>query len=200
MKLNFKDDYVLENEIVLLRPLAITDYELLLNYSVNEPDIWAFNYHGAGGAENLKKYIDNAIKQRADGKEYPFIVYDKKTGAYAGSTRFYNMRDDYKTIEIGFTWYGKAYQGTGVNKNCKYLLLGFAFETMNLERVGFAANNKNERSKNAMKSIGCIEEGVLRNASMNADGERIDNVILSITRQDWFETVKATLAGKLSRI
>ena len=197
--MNFKEQYVLENDIALLRPLEETDYDHLLPFSLNEPDIWSFNLNGAAGVEGLKRYMSNALLQKQNEKEYPFIVYDKRSRLYAGTTRFYNPRPEYKTAEIGFTWYGKKFQGTGLNKNCKYLLLEFAFEIMGLERVGFAANNKNERSKNAMKSIGCVEEGVLRNAAIDASGERIDSVVLSIIRNDWYGHVKEQLKNKITR-
>lgn len=198
MNFNFKENYILENETVRLRPLEASDFDLLLEYSVNEPDIWSFNSNGANGAENLKKYITNAIKQREDGREYPFIVFDKISGKYVGSTRFYFIFLEAKTLEIGYTWYGKKYQGTGINKNCKYLLLEFAFEKLQMERVAFAANSKNKRSINAMKSIGCVVEGILRNCSTDANGERIDAVKLSIIKNEWFENVKNTLESKLT--
>jgi RimJ/RimL family protein N-acetyltransferase len=198
MNFNFKENYILENETVRLRPLEVSDFDLLLEYSINEPDIWSFNSNGANGVEKLEKYIANAIKQREDGKEYPFIVFDKISGKYVGSTRFYAIFLEVKTIEIGYTWYGKKHQGTGINKNCKYLLLEFAFEKLQMERVAFAANSKNERSINAMKSIGCVVEGVLRNCSTDANGERIDAVKLSIIKNEWFENVKNKLETKLA--
>jgi RimJ/RimL family protein N-acetyltransferase len=198
MNFNFKENYILENETVRLRPLEVSDFDLLLEYSMNEPEIWSFNSNGANGAENLEKYIANAIKQREDGREYPFIIFDKISGKYVGSTRFYAIFLEVKTVEIGYTWYGKKHQGTGINKNCKYLLLEFAFEKLQMERVAFAANSKNERSINAMKSIGCVVEGVLRNCSTDANGERIDAVKLSIIKNEWFENVKNKLETKLA--
>jgi RimJ/RimL family protein N-acetyltransferase len=198
MNFNFKENYILENETVRLRPLEVSDFDLLLEYSMNEPEIWSFNSNGANGAENLEKYIANAIKQREEGREYPFIIFDKISGKYVGSTRFYAIFLEVKTVEIGYTWYGKKHQGTGINKNCKYLLLEFAFEKLQMERVAFAANSKNERSINAMKSIGCVVEGVLRNCSTDANGERIDAVKLSIIKNEWFENVKNKLETKLA--
>lgn len=193
MKFDFKEKYILENEFVKLQPLENTDFDVLLEYSVNEPEIWEFNSGGANGKENLEKYVTNAIKNRENEKEYPFIVFDKTSGKFVGSTRFYGIFLEMKTIEIGYTWYGKKYQGSGVNKNCKYLMLEFAFDKLELERVAFAANSKNVRSLNAMKSIGCVIEGVLRNCSTNAKGERIDATRLSIIKTEWNESVKKNL-------
>ena len=100
-------------------------------------------------------------------------------------------------MEIGFTWYGKEYQGSYVNKNCKYLLLEFAFEKLNVSRVGFKANNANLRSIQAMKSIGCQEEGILRNFATDAKGQRIDVIVLSILQSEWQEEVKQKLQSKI---
>jgi N-acetyltransferase len=197
MKFDFEEKYILENEMVKLRPLEISDVEFLLGYSENEPSLWDYNANGAKGKENLEKYIANAIKNRENGKEYPFIVFDKRNGKYVGSTRFYNIFLEMQTIEIGYTWYGKKFQGTGVNKNCKFLLLEFAFDKMLMERVGFAANSKNYRSINAMKSIGCTVEGTLRNCSLDARGERMDVIRLSILKKEWDESVKMNIKKQI---
>ncbi|UFH32499.1 GNAT family N-acetyltransferase [Chryseobacterium sp. C-71] len=199
MNFDFNKNYILENEWVRLEPLQLSDFDKLLPYSENEPEIWEFNSGGADGKENLEKYISNAILQRETEKEYPFIVFDKTTQMYVGSTRFYAIFIENKTIEIGYTWYGKKYQGSGINKNCKYLLLEFAFEKLNMERVAFAANTKNNRSLNAMKGIGCFVEGVLRNCSTDANGNRIDVARLSILKNEWNENVKSKLKNSIEK-
>jgi len=77
-------------------------------------------------------------------------------------------------------------------------MLEFAFEKLEMERVGFGANSKNERSINAMKSIGCVVEGILRNCSTNANGERIDGIKLSILKTEWNESVKDNLKKQIA--
>lgn len=197
MNFNFKEDYTLENDVVRLQPLQANDYEKLVEFSINEPELWSFNANGPDSPENLKKYIDKALSQKEKQLEYPFVVFDKMKNQIAGSTRFYNINLDAKHLEIGFTWYGKQFQGTSLNKNCKFLLLEFSFEKIKLERVGFRANNLNIRSINAMKSIGCIQEGIMRNFSTDAKGERIDAIVLSIIKNEWFSTIKENLKNKL---
>ncbi|MBS7254275.1 GNAT family N-acetyltransferase [Flavobacterium branchiicola] len=199
IKFDYKTDYILEDETVLLRPLKSDDFQYLLNFSVNEPEIWEFNMGGANGEENLLKYIDNALKQREKENQYPFIIFDKRTNEYVGSTRFYSIVLELNTIEVGYTWYGKKYQGTGINKNCKYLMFDFAFEKLGVERIGLGANSKNTRSINAMKSVGCTEEGILRSRSFDQNGNRIDSTILSILKNEWIETWKTKLKNKTIR-
>jgi RimJ/RimL family protein N-acetyltransferase len=198
MNFNFSENIVLEDEHVLLRPLQESDVENLLEISLNEPETWEYSLVQANGEENLANYIHLAVKARKNKTQLPFIVFDKKTGKYAGSTRFYDINFDYKTILLGFSWYGKQFRGTGLNKHCKYLLLQFAFEELDMERVEFRADNKNLRSIAAMKSIGCKEEAVLRNHMPTfGSGLRRDTIILSILRSEWFDDVKANLIKSL---
>lgn len=195
---SFSDNIILEDDLVLLRPLQESDVENLLEISINEPDTWKYSLVGADGKENLINYIQSAIKAREEKREFPFIVFDKKSQKYAGSTRFYDIQLPYKTVQLGYTWYGSAFRGTGVNKHCKFLLLQFAFETLGLERVEFRADNSNERSIAAMKSIGCKVEGVLRSHMPTTNSEvRRDSIVLSILKNEWFEGVKENLKRKL---
>ena len=186
----FLQQPVLENERVLLRPIQKSDFENLLPFSLNEPEIWKFGLVTAAGEENLRNYLATAVKNLEDKKEYPFIVFDKKTNRYAGSTRFYDIQQPWLTAQLGYTWYGKDFQQTGLNRHCKLLLLTYVFEVWGMERLEFRADANNERSVAAMKAIGCIEEGVLRNHMPTAQGGRRDSIILSILKTEWKLNVK----------
>ncbi len=196
--LHFNQNLILENSKVLLRPLELDDVDYLIDYSENEPELWKFSLKGANGKENLITYINEAIENRNKKIEYPFIVFDKVQNKYAGSTRFYDIQLAYKTMQLGYTWYGKAFQGTGLNKNCKYLLLEWAFESLGMERVEFRADNRNEKSIAAMKSIGCKVDGILRANVPNNEGGRRDSIVLSILKEEWINEVKAKLQGKIN--
>ncbi|TDH27977.1 N-acetyltransferase [Segetibacter sp. 3557_3] len=198
MQFNFNEEYKLENDRVLLRPLQTLDREFYLPFSLNEPELWKYSLQGAGGEENLDKYLAQAFEGRAQQREYPFIVFDKKANGYAGCTRFYDIQPALSTMQLGYTWYGSAFHGTGLNKNCKYLLLGFAFEQLGAERVEFRADNDNKRSIAAMKSIGCQVEGILRSNMPKPEGGRRDSIVLSILKEEWHNTIKAKLELQLS--
>jgi RimJ/RimL family protein N-acetyltransferase len=190
--------YVLENDVILLRPLQTEDFTHLLYFSLNEPALWQYSTAPAAGKDALEHYIQSTLDARAAGKEYPFIVYDKRSGRYAGSTRFYDIQPAHATTQLGYTWYGKDFQRTGLNRHCKFLLLQFAFEELGMQRVEFRANNKNERSINAMKSIGCTVEGILRSTGDDlVFGGRRDSIVLSILKDEWNGRVKKELLEKI---
>lgn len=189
----FQQQPVLENERVLLRPMQKSDFDNLLPFSVNEPEIWNYGLVTAAGEENLRNYINNAVKNLEEKKEYPFIVFDKQTNQYAGSTRFYDIQQTWLTAQLGYTWYGKNFQRTGLNRHCKLLLLTYVFEEWGMERLEFRADANNAKSIAAMKAIGCVEEGVFRNHMPTAQGGRRDSVILSILKTEWFGGVREKL-------
>jgi RimJ/RimL family protein N-acetyltransferase len=195
--LDFNKDYILENDVVLLRSLKKEDLHHLSHFAIKEPELWKYSLITANSLENLSQYINLALTSKINNTGYPFIVFDKRNNKYAGSTRFYDFQPHHKTTQLGYTWYGKDFQGSGLNKNCKYLMLQFAFETLKLERVEFRADAKNEKSIAAMKSIGCTIEGILRSNCESPNGRR-DSIVLSILKDEWFKNVKKNLLAKIS--
>jgi N-acetyltransferase len=196
--MDLSKEYVLENDCVLLRPLQSSDCGNLQHFAITEPEIWQYSLMPINSPESLFHYIEQALEERKAGKSYPFVVIDKQSGNYAGATRFYDIQPVFKTLQLGYTWYGKAYQGTGLNKHCKFLLLQFAFETLGMERVEFRADNQNAKSIAAMKSIGCKVEGVLRSHMPNQTGGRRNSIVLSILKEEWYSHVKTNLGAKLT--
>jgi RimJ/RimL family protein N-acetyltransferase len=151
----------------------------------------------ADGEENLRNYMNIALQNRINKIEYPFIVFDKRTNEYAGCTRFYDINLPFKTLQLGYTWYGEKFRRTGLNRSCKYLLLEFAFEKMDIERFELRADINNARSIAAMKAIGCKVDGILRGNMPTKNSEiRRDSIVLSILRNEWFTNVKQNL-GKM---
>ncbi len=190
-------NYVLEDDHVTLRPLQADDLQYLLPFAVNEPTTWTYSNVSAKYEEGMTRYVDAALKARSEAREYPFIVIDKQTGEYAGSTRYYDIQPQLNTLQLGYTWYGEKFRGTGLNKHCKFLLLQFAFEGLNMMRVEFRADARNQRSIAAMKSIGCQVEGILRSNMPLEDGGRRDSIILSILKDEWENGVKERLKARL---
>ncbi|MEM0517278.1 GNAT family N-acetyltransferase [Aequorivita flava] len=195
---NFLTEHILENNRVQLSPLHPEDIDRILHFSVKEPELWEYSLQPANGLKNLQTYVDFAIDGRKRETAYPFLIFDKHSQKIAGSTRFYDYQKTHNTTQLGYTWIGNEFQGTGLNKQCKLLMLEFAFESLKLDRVEFRADAKNSRSIAAMKSIGCIEEGILRSNCAAPTGRR-DSIVLSILKDEWFGGVKEKLKAKIEK-
>lgn len=156
--MDINSEIILENDVALLRPLVKEDFQLLETFSLQEPELWKYSLTPANGIKNLRNYIAQALREDELKISLPFTVIDKRKNKVAGSTRFYDFNNKHKTVQIGYTWYGKEFQGTGLNKNCKYLMLKFAFEKLNLNRVEFRADATNKRSIAAMKALDALKK------------------------------------------
>ena len=112
-------------------------------------------------------------------------MFHLESGRVAGATRYMEMRPAHKGLEIGGTWYAPEFQHTGVNTECKYLLLKYAFEEMDCIRVQFKVDGRNERSIQAIERLGATREGMLRNHMILQDGTVRDSVYFSILDREW---------------
>lgn len=192
-----QEDYILEDERVLLRPVKEDDWSNFANLPETSPEIWQYSLMAIQKTEDLKAYFQEAMMNRKNGNSYAFIVFDKLTRSFVGCTRFYDIQLKYQSTQLGYTWYKTSVWGSGLNAHCKYLLLQLAFEQLGFERVEFRADNDNKRSIAAMQKIGCTIEGILRSHLPKPNGERRDSIVLSILKKEWQEKIKVDLLLQL---
>ncbi|MGE7920950.1 GNAT family N-acetyltransferase [Viridibacillus sp. NPDC093762] len=185
----FQSDITLENERVLLVPFSLK-YKESLKKIVFDERIWRYMGLSIRDEHELDKYIDSTILEKLEGKAYPFIVIDKESESVIGSTRLGNINFHNKRLEIGWTWYGTKFQGTGHNKACKYELLRYVFEQMKFNRVQFSADIDNKKSQNAIIKLGAKQEGIFRSNYIDQFGKQRDDVYFSIITDEWFDVKK----------
>lgn len=186
--MNFAENIIIENSSALLRPLTEGDETGLSKIAFN-PDIWKFSVSRAMNLSELKEYIKSAIDERKRNSRYPFAIIHKVSENIAGSTSYGNVSMKDKRIEIGWTWLGKSYQGTGLNRECKLLLLEYAFEHLKFERAEFKTDVLNTAARKSLIKLGAKEEGILRSHTLMHDGRRRDTIYYSILKKEW-ETIK----------
>ena len=190
-------NFILEDNRARLTILNAEDYPNLVNFAIQEHSIWKYSFEQVAGAAHFRNYIDKAIQKAALGTEISFVVFDKLVSAVAGSTRFYDINSIQKTIKIGYTWYGNAFQETGINRHVKFLMLSFAFEKLEMERVSFEVNTQNEKSIRSLEKLGCQFEGILRSTHYNLDGTRRDSAVFSILHHEWISQTKKKIQSLL---
>jgi RimJ/RimL family protein N-acetyltransferase len=174
----------LETEKVLLRPLQHLD---IAAFSPLTKDAWLWKYFTflLDDPAELERWVETALKEREKGKRIPFTIIEKSSGTICGSTSFGSISYFDKRIEIGWSWLGKQFQGTGINFHAKFSLLSYAFHVLNWERVEIKTDNLNERAKQGLRKIGAKEEGVLRSHMQMPLDRRRDSVYFSILKNEW---------------
>lgn len=185
----------LRNEVVTLRAIEKADEDAIYEAG-HYAEIWQYMSSKIESRSDANTYIEDLHNKMAAGNQYTFAIIDSKTNELIGSTRFYNIDEANKSVEIGYTWLTPTVWRTSINTNCKYLLLDYCFEKWRLNRVQIVADERNERSCNAIKRIGAVQEGILRKHMIRADGFVRNSVVFSIIKEDWPQ-VKMNLQEKL---
>lgn len=185
MDFSFEQDLVLENERVLLKPLEQGDVSNLLEVASEGPELVKYSPILIHTEALLDTYIREALQERADGKRYPFSIFDRQKETYAGTTSFGNFSHVSKVLEVGWTWIGSKFQRTGLNRNCKFLMFQYTFETLEFERLEFRIDKRNLQSRTAVEAIGAKYEGLHRSDILMTDGTRRDTCYYSILRSEW---------------
>ena len=185
MDFDFAKNVTLQNHRALLRPLQPADGQLLNGVATAQDDLVLYSPYKIHTPDLLAQYITNSLDERSAGVRYPFAIYDKDQGVWAGSTSIANVSNKDKRFEIGWTWIGKSFQQTGLNRACKYLLLSYAFDELGFERVEFKTDARNTASRAAIEKIGGQYEGALRSHTVMPDGFRRTTVYYSILKEEW---------------
>ncbi|MFT4822871.1 MAG: RimJ/RimL family protein N-acetyltransferase [Halioglobus sp.] len=186
---------LLKGENVRLEPLSQDHAQGLFNRGQEVAD-WEFMPRACFvDMADTRQWIDQALEAP---NQVPFAIVETSRDKAVGSTRFLNIRPDHRSLEIGWTWLGREWQGTAVNTQAKSLLLEHAFDRLRYLRVAFKTDGRNLRSQKALERIGANLEGVLRNHMIVQGDYSRDSVYYSVIDREW-KDVKERLASLRKR-
>jgi N-acetyltransferase len=186
----------LSGSVVRLEPLRRHHRDALLNAAQDER-IWAWLPSDLRDPAGMDAFIEECVLLEERGQKFAFAVILQESGRVVGSTRYNDIAQSARSVEIGWTWYSLDVWGTGVNTEAKYLLMHHAFDNWNAIRVWFKTDELNERSRASLVKLGARFEGVLRNHRIRPDGSYRNSAIFSIIGSEW-PMVKANLTDRLS--
>ena len=196
---SFTDQLELEGQHVTLVPLSMLHQDQLAEV-VKDGELWRHWYTLIPSPEKMGEEISRRLKLHEQGSMLPFTVMAH--GQAVGMTTYMNIDAPNKRLEIGSTWYRASVQRTGLNTECKRLLLAHAFEQLNCIAVEFRTHFFNQQSRNAIERLGAKLDGILRNHAINTHPDAVgalrDTCVYSILNTEW-PSVKAHLDYQLSR-
>ena len=178
-----KHPILLRGNTIEVRPLEADMLDALFDVS-QDPEIWRLTSADYSVRETFYPNFDAALRGRDAGTSYPLLICLAGTSQIIGTTRLLDLVPEDRKLEIGVTWLASQHWGTGANRECKYLLLEYCFETLNANRVQFRAKSDNARSRRALEKIGATFEGVLRKDKIELGGTARDTAFYSITNDD----------------
>ena len=188
----------LDGKNVRLEPIRPEHAEIFWNIAQHDlEEIFRWFPYPMQTRGDFGKLIDKIFEEQQRGESVAFATVERASGQTVGSTRFMNIDRANRRVEIGSTWIVPAWQRTAVNTEAKYLMLCHAFEVWKCFRVELKTDALNQKSRNAIRRIGAIEEGTLRRHLLTWTGRVRDTVYFSILDYEWPE-VKAGLEGRLA--
>lgn len=183
---------------IVLEPLEPAHREPLRDAAAGDDDIWTYfpvNFNGAGA--DFDPWFDYTMERYREGAHHPFAVRRREDEKIIGTTRFYDMSYDHRRLCIGSTWYTKEARGTLVNAEVRLLTMTYAFEKLQINRLEMITDPRNLNSRAAMKILGAVQEGVMRNHMIYKDGRIRDSILFSVVGSEW-SGVKERLLAKLN--
>ncbi|HEX4829608.1 MAG TPA: GNAT family protein [Trebonia sp.] len=174
----------LENEHLELRPVREQDREALRAIAM-DPQIWQYFILRIDTAAEFDAFFDRGLADQSSGSRVVYVITDKQSGRTAGSMSLCNMSEPDARLEIGWSWLGRDFQGKGINRWAKFLMLAHAFEGLGAERVEFKTDRLNVQALHGLANIGAREEGTLRSFNPMPGGRRRDAVYFSVLRAEW---------------
>ncbi|MCX4782936.1 GNAT family N-acetyltransferase [Streptomyces sp. NBC_01264] len=178
---------------VRLEPLTRSHLPDLYEAGGRDEEVWRWQ---GGPAPRTREELGARLDAVLEGDYLPFAVVHLESGKAIGWTTYLDISPDHERLEIGWTWYGRAYWRSAVNTEAKLLLLTHAFEDLGMGRVQLKTDHLNTRSQAAITRLGAHREGVLRRHRRRPDGTWRDTVYFSLLAEEWPEA-KARLAARL---
>lgn len=192
------ESVILEGEFARLEPLRLEHLPDLCEIGLDE-SIWLWTASVVRNQSDMKRYVQTALDELNRKVSLPFVTIEKSSNKIVGSTRFGNIDAKNRRTEIGWTWINPRWQRTFINTEAKFLMLAHAFENWRCIRVELKTDALNEKSRNAIRRLGAIEEGILRRQAITDAGRVRDTVYYSILDSEW-NSVKANLENKIKNL
>lgn len=190
---------ILTGRYARLEPLRMEHAAALYKASREDPDLWKYMFaRQPRTVAEMEHLVAATLQSQEAGSILPFAIIDLASGSAVGETRYMNIMLQDHGLEIGSTWLAPSVQRTGINTECKYLLLSHAFERLGAIRVQLKTHHLNLRSQRAIERIGATREGILRNHIIMPDGSYRHSVYYSIIESEWPQ-VKAGLEARMRR-
>ncbi len=169
---------------IQLEPLGMQHLDALSDMAYAQ-DLWAYHTVRVDSHDALVRYVDDGMAERRAMRAYPFAVLDREKQQYAGCCRLETFDWKDMNLDCGHAWLGKGHRGGGLSTAMALALLGFAFETLGMERVATRCDARNAHALKRLEKLGIHLEGRLRSHCCNWDGYRRDSILYSVLRHEW---------------
>lgn len=167
---------------VYLRPLEREDAPLFVPW-VNDTEVTR-TLEALYRPINLQTEVDFIERMYKSEHDIVFGIAVRETDALIGATGLHQMDFKNRRTSFGIFIGDKQEWGKGYGTEATTLITGYAFETLNMNRVWLHVYAYNERGVRAYERVGFKREGVLRQDRYH-EGRYWDTIVMGILREEW---------------
>jgi len=135
--------------------------------------------------DGFARFIDWSEQQRTDGRYVCFGIVPQGSDSAVGLIQIKALGYSFTIAEWGFAL-ASPFWGTGLFQESAKMVVDFAMDTLGVHRLEARASVVNGRGNAALRKLGAVEEGLLRQSFHRGD-RYSDQVLWSIVREEWLQ-------------
>ena len=172
----------LERDGVALRRLRARDAGAFAQAFREDPELGIVIGAEEDPTENgVRRFIARQPGLRARGEFLGLAVTDETKRPFLGHVMLHTLAWRHKRAEIGY-WLVPSARGHGVGAKAVGMLVDWAFEELELERIEITTTPDNGAARALATSLGFVEEGVMIGRNLER-GRRVDVMLLARLRK-----------------
>lgn len=130
-----------------------------------------------------ERFITACRQMERQGTGARLAVERAVDGAFIGWCTVAEWNPEFRSASLGYC-YGEAAWGHGYATEAARALLGWAFDTLDLNRVQAETDTRNVASARVLEKLGFVREGTLREDCV-VNGDVSDSWVFGLLRREW---------------
>lgn len=173
----------LETERLRLRPFADGDADAL--FALNS-DAYVLRYWDSPpwtDRSSIERFMTGCRRMEEEGTGARVAIERTSDQMFVGWCTFNSWNPDFKSASLGYCFTQSAW-GHGYATESARAVLGWAFDTLDLNRVQSETDTRNVASARVLEKLGFEREGTLREDCI-VNGDVSDSWVYGLLRRDW---------------
>ncbi|MCB0130609.1 MAG: GNAT family N-acetyltransferase [Caldilineaceae bacterium] len=179
------DQLTLRTPRLVLRPLAPLDAPVLLAIFSDPTVMRYWSTPPWTSIDTAHAVIAQDRSEMAEGAYIRLGIEETATSRLVGTCSLFNMMPICRRAEIGYALAAEAW-GRGLMHEALRGLLGYAFATLDLNRIEADIDPRNQASAKTLERLGFTREGYLRERWI-VDGVISDTALYGLLQREWQE-------------
>lgn len=175
-----------ETKRLIIRPYVPKDADILCKI-IGKYEIYKTTYEIPYSCDikYAKRWIKNVINNALENRAYEYAVIRKSDNRYLGNVGLINIDFANQKCDISY-FIDPIYWGNGIATEASAQLIEYAFNVLNMNRVGGTCMEHNIASSRVMEKLLMSYEGTVRGYFIK-DNEYVDLKIYSIMKNEFFK-------------